>query len=255
MSKLNISRDFERKVKNYYSKNYVVHSHSSFIFRLRRLRVLEQIRKRKSQMCFDDVLEVGGGPKILYQCVLEKCKKYYALDITKANLELIEKESTKVSPIHSDLDRYTPNDQFFDFILAIGVLEYTHYPLENLKKLIGLLKSNGIIICSLPNRLSPYRIWSSYIYQPISYILRLLLRKENFYYKRKLVNPYFVKKELNKISGLSLNCFGFGMKLIPCPADRIMSKVDLEIIKHFEKCHTRFFRFLYSEYIFILQRE
>jgi len=140
--------------------------------------------KRREELVFDLIgsrcgggaktaLDLGCGPGQymvhLSQLGFDCC----GADISEEMLQ-IAREKIPASPfvkwIHSDCRNVPVQDQFFDLILCIGVLEYLSDDLSALKEIGRLIKPGGGVILTFPNLyklrnlLNPYyylvRIWT-----------------------------------------------------------------------------------------------
>lgn len=225
-NKIKIRQDFEKKQIAYYNDNYKVNYNYPRVLRNKLInREISKIRK------FSIVLDMGCGPALLFDDLSEKCDEYYALDMVESNLDFIRERhvnNPKVKLIHSDIDSYVTKLKF-DLIICSGSLEYTNWPVENLIKLSGFLKKDGILIASLPNKLSPYRIWSEYFYRYFSLIYNFFRRKKKYYYKRKLFSPDKLMKLLYCIDNSERNIRFFNVHIFPQPFDKIFSGLNIKI--------------------------
>lgn len=175
--KSNIVKDLEEKGSAHFKNIYENNASVSYLRRLRRELIIDTIGE--IQGC-DNVLDVGCGPSILYEELLHNTKTYYALDLVKANLEEIKNKHNdkNIQCILGDIDTFEWERCYFDIIICSGSLEYTEHLENNLRKLISLLKPKGMFVASLPNILSPYRLWSEYVYKYVWYVKnKFLVRK------------------------------------------------------------------------------
>jgi SAM-dependent methyltransferase len=253
MSKANIIKDFEKKQKSYYQNNYLNTSKATYLRKLRN----ELIKKELNQIkILENVLDVGCGPAILFEETLERTSNYYALDIVETNLKQIEEtnmDNKKIYPILSDIDSFSFETEFFDAIIISGSIEYTDFPIENLKKLTTYLKKDGVLICSFPNKWSFHRQFDNLIYRKIKFIVDKFRKRKVISYDRKL----FSEKELLnslKQTKFEIRSRFFGMKLILSPFDYFFSNLDYYILKKYEEKKMSFLRKISSEYLLIVKK-
>jgi 2-polyprenyl-3-methyl-5-hydroxy-6-metoxy-1,4-benzoquinol methylase len=112
--------------------------------------------------CNGTVLEVGAGCGALTGLLCQKLKKVVALEYSKKRALITamrHSQRSNLEVIVGGLQDFQ-NDQKFDYITVIGVLEYagTYYCSENphksfLTKVRDMLKSNGIIILAIENKI------------------------------------------------------------------------------------------------------
>ena len=134
--------------------------------------VFELIGNRRSGAA-NTALDLGCGPGQymvhLSQLGFDCC----GADISE---EMLDKAREKIPPsssvrwIHSDCRNVPVEDQFFDLVLCVGVLEYLSDDLSALQEIRRLIKPSGGVILTFPNLyklrnlLNPYyylvRIWT-----------------------------------------------------------------------------------------------
>lgn len=151
------------------------------------------------------VLEIGCGNGAFIETIKSKNKE--AIDMDSFALEKVSKD---VKTFLIDLDRYVDidgNQGKYDIIYIFEVIEHTPDPLSFLRKCNILLKENGIIIGSTPNK---NRWWISiferepFDYPPNHFItfsknqLEASLKASNF--KDALIKPAFYFQNPNHIS-------------------------------------------------------
>lgn len=234
MSQEQLTKDFELKRKTYHYNNYIVKTRANYLRRARNRLIYQNIAD--TQHC-DNVLDVGCGPAILYEQLLSKSGKYYALDVVKSNLEEIKNNTPNhnIELLQDDIDSFEWENDFFDIIICSGSLEYSQNPEANILRFFRYLKPGGILVCSLPNKLSPYRLWGEYVYKYIWRIKNLVMGKPNNHYPRKL----FTKNNITNLVNNSLSVEStkiqyLGLKLLLQPYDKIFENLDFKIIKYFE---------------------
>jgi ubiquinone/menaquinone biosynthesis C-methylase UbiE len=140
--------------------------------------------KRRQEIVFDLVgirsggaattaLDLGCGPGQYMVHLSRLGFDCCGADISEEMLQ-IAREKIPASPfvkwIHSDCRNVPVEDQFFDLILCIGVLEYLSDDLSGLQEIQRLIKPSGGVILTFPNLyklrniLNPYyymvRIWT-----------------------------------------------------------------------------------------------
>jgi ubiquinone/menaquinone biosynthesis C-methylase UbiE len=55
-------------------------------------------------------------------------------------------------------------DSFFDVVLCLGIIEYVLEGHVAISEIARVLKPKGIVIATMLNGMSPYRVWQRYIY-------------------------------------------------------------------------------------------
>lgn len=233
--KSNIIADLGAKRSTYYEDNYTNKSKRNYLRRLRSQLIRERLSRAKS---FENVLDAGCGPAIIYKELLERSVKYYALDMVQTNLDEIKNtiHTQNLEFICEDLDHFKWKGCFFDVIVCSGAIEYTSYPKRNLVKLLSFLKPGGTLVCSFPNVLSPYRIWSEYVYKYAWKLKNKVLGKVYYTYPRKLFSHASICKLLQDTNVVeSIDTRYFGQKLLLQPLNKLFGNLDFKIVRFFER--------------------
>jgi len=248
-----IIEDLRKKSSSYYRNNYETQSVHNYLRRLR----LDLIKKRiEQEQKGKFILDVGCGPAILYQDLLSRCERYFALDISQSSLKEIKLKnfSSKLRYICADLDDFIWESDYFDIIICLGVLEYTQKPADNLIKLVMYLKKNGILLCSFPNMLSPYRIWSEFAFKYFYLIKKMIRKEKEKIYPRKLFNESKLRKKIAKIEPSHVETKYFGFKLFPQPFDFFLSNIDHKLISFFHEHPVKIWEKFCSEFLLIVRK-
>jgi SAM-dependent methyltransferase len=103
------------------------------------------------------ILDIGTGDgnkleSILKKCGMNKIESLIAIDpspLYKIAQKRLEKYSIKVK--NCSLEDFE-SPILFDTIFLFDVIEHSYYPDEMIKKIVTLLKDNGVLIMSTPNR-------------------------------------------------------------------------------------------------------
>ncbi len=113
------------------------------------------------------ILEIGAGPGVFP----EVSDRIIALD---ANLEILRQGSyARVCGLNESLPFA---NESFDAVVAAGTFEYSPLP-DALSEARRVLKKNGLLVASFPNRLSIRRAWDRELYMPISSCLKKIIGK------------------------------------------------------------------------------
>lgn len=252
-NKENIIKDFGIKQTSYFRNNYGTITNRNYIRRLRQQLIIDEIDITQS---YNHVLDVGCGPAILYPALLRNCEKYFAVDLVETNLDAIRKKDYEnATCLLGDLDTFDWKDNYFDVIICSGMIEYTANPESNLEKLIRFLRKDGILICSFPNIISPYRLCSEYIYKHLSFTKKRLFKKEDVAcYTRKLFSAITIKELLAGHSFKSMNVEYFGFKFIPQPFDSVLSSIDYKISRYCQDHCNNCLRRLCIEFLLTIKK-
>ncbi|MEW6614394.1 MAG: methyltransferase domain-containing protein [Thermodesulfobacteriota bacterium] len=154
-------RDYFNYVSDDYLQVYteVLPSDSiqAYIFQERKEYILNLLGKNGGR-----VLDVGCGPAIFINELLERGCQVWEVDISHKMIEHAKKilgknESTaKVEFLVGDTEHLSFPNNFFDCVLCVGVLEYIDNEKKSLEEISRVLKPGGELILTVPNITSPF---------------------------------------------------------------------------------------------------
>ncbi|QDK82605.1 glycosyltransferase [Spirosoma sp. KCTC 42546] len=141
------------------------------------------------------VIDLGCGPGVFSDYLAHKGCIVTGVDGSEAMIELCQQKKTLANvqyilqslPLTS-LVTYAPQD----VVLLSSVLEYVDDMKEILEQAYSLLKPNGLLIVSIPNRTSVYRIIERLLF-------RLLKRPGYFAYIRHTATKAGFNRQLNEL--------------------------------------------------------
>ena len=94
-------------------------------------------------------------------------KEIYGVDISEKGVEMARKKGVKAFKIDVDEENLPFNDNYFDVVTALEVIEHLFDPDHFLEEVYRVLKPNGIFILSTPNLAAIHnRIALLFGYQP-----------------------------------------------------------------------------------------
>ena len=147
----------------------------------RHLKVLEILQKLKVER----LLDIGCGDGNFTMLMAKTCgaKEVYGVDISEKGVEMARKNGIKAFKVDVDEEKLPFDDNYFDVVTALEVIEHLFDPDHFLDEVYRVLKPKGIFVLSTPNLAS--------IYNRVALLLGYLLR---FFYRifrfRKL-SPVF----------------------------------------------------------------
>ncbi|RBM15268.1 class I SAM-dependent methyltransferase [Prauserella sp. PE36] len=127
-----------------------------------------------------DLLDAGCGPGMLVRRLLDtRAEKFHitACDRSPAMIEAVVDrtfDATNVELVVASIEDMPVGDASFDVVVAMGVLEYTDLP-RALRELSRVVRPGGLMLVTMLNPASPYRLFEWGVYWPA---LRLLGRLE-----------------------------------------------------------------------------
>ncbi|MFF4117501.1 class I SAM-dependent methyltransferase [Streptomyces sp. NPDC001714] len=122
-----------------------------------------------------DLLDVGCGPGIFVRSVLDTRPGDFRISAVDQALAMITEAADRTAGTGVELavgraEALQFPDARFDVVVAMGVLEYCD-PSVALRELHRVLRPDGLVLVSMLNPLSPYRLFEWGVYWPL---LRLL---------------------------------------------------------------------------------
>ncbi len=151
------------------------------------------------------ILDIGCGPGVFTEELLDKAGEVYGIDISEAMVETAKRRiegqgiENRVHFSKGDIEALDLQDGFFDAVICIGVLEYLRDDNLALKELFRVLKKGGELVVSVPNITSPFtlidiafariarKIMRSYC-APSTYNIRM---KKSLFFRDNIIDRYY----------------------------------------------------------------
>ncbi len=129
------------------------------------------------------ILDIGCGDGAFLDALLNIGGEIHAIDVSERMIELVH-ERFQGHPegyrLHLDVGDFLTVEypvDFFDLVLAIGVLRYMSSWEMALAKIRRILKPGGILVATFYYRFSPWWFSMCLLYRPILPIISLLRRR------------------------------------------------------------------------------
>jgi ubiquinone/menaquinone biosynthesis C-methylase UbiE len=213
-----VTASFEEQAADYLAR-YDPRTTAGHSFGIRKQRVLELL-----EGVHGSVLDIGCGPGVLVQELLDRRFDYFGMDISPKMIEVCRTRFPDVDPQRFSVGRIQRlefRDAAFDAVLCIGVVEYLADDAEAIREIGRVLKPGGMAIISMPNRRSPFVRWHGGVYKRVvAAINRLRGRRpaEELVHREYAEGEYF---ELARRNGLEPDvAVYYNFKLVPSPLDR-----------------------------------
>lgn len=116
------------------------------------------------------VLDIGCGPAMIGNSFLGRSIQYYGLDVSP---EMIKEcvasfdNDPKFQFFIGDMEELPFSDSCFDVVLCLGAFEYAVDGDAACREIVRVLTPKGIVIITMLNEMSPYRLWNQFIYEKI----------------------------------------------------------------------------------------
>lgn len=242
---------FDQTSKKYLSE-YTKITPEGYSFRIRREKVFSLIPDAKNE---GQVLDIGCGPGIMVEGLLEKGYRVHCIDASPQMIHLAKKQygsHEKVVIEVGDVEKlYFPNNTF-QIILAMGLMEYLDDENVALQQIKNALDEKGRIIITFPNKRSPWRIYN----RVMLVVLKPLLKMYKFIFKKKphpithteyTTDDVIALLERNGLRTEKIIFYNF--KIIPYPFDTLFPRLTVWQSKLFEKFDNTFLRFMGTGFI------
>lgn len=195
--------DQKRSVKKYfdslsldYQKAYEYDKSDpirTYIFNERKKIVLSLIDQQSGRL-----LDIGCGPKVITEELLEKDFLVYNIDVSPAMIERAtgalgdHKQKDKACFKVCDIEQLDFEDSYFDVVLCIGVIEYLRDYHKAIAIISKILKKDGIAIISMPNKRSIFNLIDDLLIGMALRIMPNLFNKHKSIRRHKIEMKRFV---------------------------------------------------------------
>jgi len=237
------------KVRSYFSNisdEYVRVSNGSkqdsvrsYIFFSRKKYVMDMFDLKAGR-----VLDIGCGPAVLTEDLLRRDCEVWGIDISEkmvkeAKRRMINRGFNEKFHFNTgDIESLDFPDEYFDFVLCIGVLEYLREDSKVLNEIRRVLKDRGQLIISVPNMASPFALFDKIAL----FIARRFLKSKGeispnrLFFRDDIIVKQYLPWKLNRL----LEDNGFRINKTVCHAVRssalniILPKLTLFFMKKLE---------------------
>lgn len=208
---------FDGQAQRYHAR-YREKTGSGHSFRVREQRVYELFDKPGGT-----VLDIGCGPGITVNHLVGQGCRFHGVDLSEEMIDECRREfghlpSTCFSVGRVERIEY-PNG-FFDAVICMGVLEYLEDDTPAVQEMARVLKPGGTLIVTMPNRVSPFRLWRRWVFRPT---VRAFLALRGRQSGRGVAHRESIPGEFDPLLrdyGLTpMEVVYYNFKLIPSPFD------------------------------------
>jgi len=146
-----------------YAAEYQMNLPISHLFNARMQRVFELMGNFRAGR----VLDIGCGPAVIGTKFVDQPIEYYGLDVSQEMIMECISRFGHDSRFRFSLGRIEElpfPDSSFDVVLCLGVMEYVTDGLVAVSEITRVVKPRGIVIATMLNGVSPYRMWQQFVY-------------------------------------------------------------------------------------------
>ena len=212
-------------VASSYAARYIARNHEAHSFRIRQQRVCELFDKPESR-----VLDIGCGPGIMAEYLLRNECEVFGVDISEEMIhECIERFRDRPAAHFSvgkieDLQFPTA---YFDAVICMGVVEYIADDESAVKEMARVTRPGGTVIVTVPNNLSPHRVWDRFVYRKATDSLKRLMgrRRKGIFHKEYIAGSY---RRLLQSHGLQVtDVVYYSLRVFPSPLDVFFRRLSV----------------------------
>jgi ubiquinone/menaquinone biosynthesis C-methylase UbiE len=156
-----------KSYKNLYSDQ----SATGHFFSIRVKRIFELLDGHKGGR----ILDIGCGPGMMIPGLIKRNYKYYGVDISQAMIFDCKREfadTNRVDLLVGRIESLPFPESSFDIVLCMGIMEYIVNVKQAFEEISRVIKRDGILIASMLNKESPYRIWDYKIIPKMTHMIR-----------------------------------------------------------------------------------
>lgn len=212
-----IAADMDIKSTDYVSK-YHRHTRASSGFLLRREHALDMMGSDPGR-----VLEPGCGPGVIAPVLAERDHDTHGVDLSAGQLRTAAEHDPRTLYVQGDLERLPYRSRTFDTVALLGVLEYVERPAAVMREMARVITEHGSLIVSVPNARGIPRLWTQYVYLPLTRLAKRSLGRRVPTYSRRLYSARTLAALLGE-AGFSVDQSRFfDIVLAVPPLDRLLA--------------------------------
>lgn len=252
-----------QRYSEYYA-DYRDGSHTSHFFHQRLQRVAESL----SGLAGGEVLDAGCGPAFIAEGL--DCNRfgYVGLDISPAMLNGdVERlcGRPRCRFLMGRMESIPCRDQSFDVVLCLGALEYVEDKEVALREFRRVLKPGGMLVLSMLNRCSPYRLWQDCFYWKILNLKEKVAALAGYgtaaadssdpWGSVSMTGMYRLRKLLRAQGFLVRDLVYYDFNLFLSPLENMFDRASVYAARHLEGLGRSVLRNLGTGYLFTCIRE
>lgn len=148
-----ISTSKKKSIDDYDRYNETYYERYRGLKNTRRIRYTEDLMKKYHEKD-GIVLDTGCGIGIYSSYLLRNGWNIISLDLSLSGLRIAKRRMMALNAFQASVDNLPFNDQSFNFVLSVDVIEHLSSPLRYLKEVYRILRKNGLLIIQCPDSTS-----------------------------------------------------------------------------------------------------
>lgn len=206
-----------------YAREYDLITPDGFSFRSRRENVLQMLPDGHNK----HILDLASGPGVMIKDLRKKGFRVTCVDAAPGMIEIAKTVAPNDPMVTCEVgDAYSLRFEAktFDVVTAMGLIEYLHDEEKFLKELYRVTKPGGMVIITLPNVWSPWRIWNRMLRVIRSLIVK---RPQPLLHREYTVAGFRSLLRNNKFDPYLVSYYN--MKLVLYPFDRLFPRLTARL--------------------------
>ena len=235
------------QVANTYADWYQGPTARAHSFWVRQERVCEMFSRPESQ-----VLDIGCGPGLMVDWLLSQGCTVYGVDVAAGMIEECENRFANQPSAHfqlGDIENMTFQDNFFDSVICMGVLEYLDHQQAAVAEMARVTRPGGEVIVTVPSSVSPWRLWEEGIYIPLTRPFRSLLRRNKYRIYHRSYRQREVAGLLSSHGLVPQEVVYYDFEVVPMPLDRLFPLAASWIARRLEGLRNSWLRSIGTGFI------
>lgn len=206
----------------------------TYHFHIRRQRVLELLPRE-----LGDVLDVGCGPAVMTQAVLDRGGRFTGVDLAP---EMVREAAAKfgdhprVDLQLGDIEQLELPDSSFDQVICMAVFEYLPDVSRGVGEIERVLKPGGVAIITMPKRMHIDRITVSAT-APARFLARKIARRKSDSPPKLLLQPTELIRAVESAGLYANGVSQYQFTPVPYPLHRLAPRLALKVNLRAERWH------------------
>lgn len=215
-----------------WSRLYAEWNGVTYHFQVRRERVLELL-----PTALGDVLDVGCGPGVMVEAVLERGGNFQGVDISPEMVKEAEEKFGHFPNVHfvvGNVEAIDFADASFDQVICMAVVEYLEAPCQMLEEISRVLRPNGLALITVPKKRHIDRVMIG-LTTPFRKLAKLLVTPQSDKLPRLCLQPDELDNVARKAGLEFVGGRQYQFTPIPYPFTRIAPDFCMKLNLRFEK--------------------
>ena len=217
-----------------WSRLYAEFDPLTYHFHVRRQRVLELLPEQ-----LGDVLDVGCGPAVMTQAVLDRGGRFTGVDLAPEMVREATAQFDDDPRIHvqlGDIEHLEFPGASFDQVICMAVLEYLPDAARAVGEMARVLRPGGVAIITMPKRIHIDRVTLAAT-APARFLARRIAHRESHSPPKLLLQPAELAATVER-AGLNVDGVSqYQFTPIPYPFHRLAPRWALQVNLRGERWH------------------